>query len=50
VHSDGDAIGFYRRLGAKELDGIAVHRLDHPNLDQGSRITGLSSTENVSGI
>ncbi len=50
MHSNDDAIGFYRRLGAKELDGIAVHRLDHPDLDQDSRITGLSSTENVGGI
>lgn len=46
MHSNDDAIGFYQRLGAKELDGIAVYRLDHPNTDQALRVTGLSSAEN----
>lgn len=49
MHSNGDAIGFYQRLGAKELDGIAVHRLDHPSLEPASRITGLSSSEVADG-
>ena len=45
MHSNDSAIGFYQRLGARELDGIAVFRLDHPDADPTKRTSGLSSAE-----
>lgn len=47
MHSNESAIGFHQRVGARELDGIAVYRLDHPDLDPSSGLTGLSSSETI---
>ncbi len=47
MHSNEPAIGFYQRVGARELDGIAVYRLDHPDLNPSSGLTGLSSSETI---
>lgn len=45
MHTNDGAIGFYQRIGARELDGIAVFRRDHPDLSQTARRTGLASSE-----
>jgi ribosomal protein S18 acetylase RimI-like enzyme len=45
MRANDGAIGFYRRIGARELDGIAVFRRDHPSLSPSSVRTGLASSE-----
>lgn len=47
MHSNTAALRFYRRVGARALDGIAVYRRDHPEVTSESRRTGLSSAETV---